>query len=64
MRVGAHVRTYPLQAEQDKKLNHAAVGAAQPVGQGRVELGCFTGRQCQVALAGHEPQASAEHVGT
>jgi hypothetical protein len=30
----------------------AVVGAAQPVRQGGVELGCLTGRQRQVALAG------------
>jgi hypothetical protein len=26
MRAGAYVRTHPLQAEQDEKLNHCAVG--------------------------------------
>nr|WP_307821933.1 hypothetical protein [Streptomyces coffeae] len=30
------------------------------MGQGRVELGCLTGRQCQVAVADHESQASLQ----
>lgn len=35
---GVHMRTYPLRAEQDEKPDHTAVGAAQPVRHGRVEL--------------------------
>jgi hypothetical protein len=43
--VGVYVCAHPLRVEQDEKFNNAAVGAAQPVRQGRVELGCLTGRQ-------------------
>lgn len=56
------MRTHSLQAEQDEKLDHTAVGAAQPVRQGGVELGGLAGSQCQVPLTGHEPQVSGEHV--
>ena len=62
MRVGAYVGTHSLQPEQDEQLDRSAAGTAQPVGHRRVELGDLARRQGQVALAEHEPQASAEHV--
>lgn len=39
----AKMGTGPLRAEQDEEFDRAAVGAAKPVGQGRVELGRLTG---------------------
>lgn len=62
MDAGPYMRSYALQAEEDEKLDHAAVGAAEPVRHGRVELGRLTGRQRQVALAEDQPQAAVEHI--
>lgn len=60
MWVGVYVRTHPLRVEQDKKLDNAAVGAAQPVRQGRVELGCLTGRHWALT---HMIEETGRHAG-
>lgn len=62
MRIGAQVCAHPLEAEEDEEFHRSPVGAAQPVRYRRVELGRLARRQRQVAFAGHQPQAAAEHV--